>query len=118
MELRRYAGILWRRKFVVIIATLIAVAVVGLGTSLMPPTYSASSVVRVAVNRGSNYAELNYADRLMSTYVYLLKSRPYLQQVIDKLGLATDPKGLQGAIDVQALPNSELIRITADSLRC
>jgi len=47
MEIRWYADILQRRKWVVVLTTFMAVAVAGLGSYLMTPVYSASTVVRI-----------------------------------------------------------------------
>jgi polysaccharide biosynthesis transport protein len=115
MELKRYAEVLWRRKVAVLLTPLITVAIVGLATLLMPPVYSSSAVVRVAHVGDMSYAELTYVDRLIGTYVHLVKTRPYLQQAIERLNLATDTQSLNNAVRVQALPETELIQITANS---
>ncbi|MGE5618690.1 MAG: YveK family protein [Sphingomonadaceae bacterium] len=117
MESGRYALILWQRKWVVLSTLLLTLAVVGLGSFLMVPVYSASATVRIAHGQGgsASFTELMYADRLTNTYVHLLKSRPFLEQVIQRLSLETTPEDLAASVKVEPLANTELIRVRAES---
>ncbi len=114
MELRNYLKILDRRKWVVILTLLATVAVVGLGTLQQRPAYSATATVRVAqASSGSvEYVDYIYAERLMNTYIEMLKSSSTLGQVIAELGLATSPKDLFEQIEASVVPNTELLNIT------
>ena len=117
MEIQRYVRILTGRKWVVIVTTLVTLAVVALGTISMTPLYSASAMVRVATSLGSSstYADLNYAERLIQTYVQLLKSRPFLEQVIERLDLRVRPEAIVDTIKVEALTDTELIKVSVES---
>jgi capsular exopolysaccharide synthesis family protein len=117
MELRRYLQILERRKWIVIIVTAITLLIVGIGTYLATPVYAAFVTVRVAQiqdNSVSSY-DLNYSERLINTYVELVRSRPFLEETIQRLGLDVSADSLGQAIKVEAIPNTELLRITAQS---
>jgi polysaccharide biosynthesis transport protein len=114
MEIRRYTAILNRRKWVIILTAVVTLAVVALGSYRMTPTYSASSMVRIGQVGNPTYTDLNYTERLMQTYVQLLKSRPILEEVIGRLGLAVGPKELSAAFKVEAIANTELIRVTVE----
>jgi succinoglycan biosynthesis transport protein ExoP len=117
MELRRYFEVLNRRKWVILVTTVVTVGVVGLGSYLMTPVYSASAVVRIAQIQDTDvgYYDLSYSERLMNTYVHLLVSRPFLEQVIQTLGLSISPEDLRRRIVVEALANTELLTIAVES---
>jgi succinoglycan biosynthesis transport protein ExoP len=117
MELRRYLQILERRKWIVILVAVVTLLVVGVGTCLATPAYSAFVTVRVAQVQDSSvsYYDLNYSDRLINTYVELVRSRPFLEQTIQRLGLGISAEDLGRSIEVEAIPSTELLRITAES---
>jgi len=114
MEIKEYLKILKRRKWVAILTTLVTVAVVGLGSYLQPPTYVAVATVRIAqASSGSiEYVDYMYAERLINTYIQILKSRPVLEEIIKRLDLPILPSDLAKQIKVEALSNTELLRIT------
>jgi len=83
----------------------------------MTPVYSASTMVRIVQiqDRSIDYFDLNYSVRLMNTYVRVLRSRPFLEEVIQRLDLNTWPGNLARRIEVQVLADTELLEITAES---
>jgi len=119
VEIRRYLQILESRKWVVIVTAIVTLIVVTLGSFRMTRIYSASAMVRVAagLNSSVSYVDLNYSERLIRTYVQLLKSRPFLEEVITRLDLDVGPQNLAGAIKVEPLTDTELIRISVESAR-
>lgn len=117
MDFQRYLDILAKYKAVVAVTILIVVATVGIGSLLTPPSYSASALVRIAERREGavNVSDINYTTRLMNTYVELLKSRPFVSEVGQRLGLNASFDQLAPAISVEPKPDTELIRISAES---
>ena len=117
MELRHYLQILGRRKWVVIVVAAITLLIVGVGIYLTTPVYSASVTVRVAQvqDNSVSYYDLNYSERLINTYVELVRSRPFLERTVERLGLNIPAESLTAAIKVEAIPNTELLRISARS---
>jgi capsular exopolysaccharide synthesis family protein len=116
MEIARYMEILWRRKWLIAATLLATLAVVAFGTARMSPLYSASALVRLTETRTgpASYSDLTYAERLRNTYVQLLESRPVLDAAAQQLGEGYSGEILEEMVDAQALPSTELIRITAD----
>lgn len=114
MEIQKFIEIFRRRKWVAILTVLVTIAVVGLGSYLQQPTYSAVAMVRVAqASSGSiEYIAYMYAERLMNTYIKILKSRPILEEIIQRLDLPILPGDLADQINVEALPDTELLSIT------
>ena len=124
MEMQQYVEILQRRKWVILLTTIMTVAVVGVGSYLTTPIYSASTVVRIAQiqDLSVGYFDLNYSVRLMNTYEHVLKSRPFLEEVVQRLDiniLRLDPnvlpKDLAKRIKVEVLADTELLKITVES---
>lgn len=116
MAIRRFIEVFSRRKWVVILVFAGTVAVVGVGSHMMTPVYSASAVVRIAQTQESTqnlYGALSYADRLMNTYVHLLKTRTFLEETIRRLELEVAASDLTKMVKVEPLANAELLRITA-----
>ncbi len=115
MQTRDYLKTIWRRKWVILIITVVTIAATYLGSAAMTPLSSASTIVRIAQVQDAtvSYYDLGYSERIMNTYVYLLKSHPFLENVISRMNLRLTPRDLERMIDVEVLANSELIRITA-----
>src|SRR5512143_4206290 len=102
MELRKFFNLLWRRKLILLVTTLVTLAVAIVGTRYMTPVYTAATVLRVAVSASGtlNYQDYLYTDRLMNTYVEIAQSEPVAQELSMRLLLARRP-----AIAVRIIPN-------------
>jgi len=113
MELRNYIAILWRRKWVIAVTVAVTVTVTVAGTLMMTPTYEASTTLRVATALGGsvNYTDYRYAELLMNTYTKIATSGPVLEELVHRLGLDEPPQ-----IEVEILPNTELMQITVEDL--
>ena len=116
METRQYLGILWRRKWIIVVTMLAAVGVAILGSYLQQPVFSAAATIRVAQgSRGSiQYVDAMYAERLMNTYRDLLRSRPFLASAIERLSLPTTVEALAKQIKVDVVLDTELLKVTAE----
>jgi succinoglycan biosynthesis transport protein ExoP len=116
MELRSYLSILWRRKLIIGITLLVTLAVVGIGSKLITPTYQASVTLRMATaaRGGLNEVQydLDYTDRLMNTYTHVAESGPVKAELMERFSLPEPP-----VIEVEILANTELLalRVEADS---
>ena len=67
MELQSYFEILWRRKWIVVLVTLLMTAAAVGFNYITTPTYSSATTLRVATTGGNidaARADVNYADRL------------------------------------------------------
>lgn len=117
MELRNYIIIFRRRKWAILITTAVTLLIVGMATLMMTPVYSSSATVRIAQlqDRSVDYFDLNYSTRLINTYVELVRGRPFIEETIQRLGLATNPEDLAESIHAESVPNTELLKITAES---
>ena len=93
MRLSDYAQILWVRKGIILVTSLVTVAVVIIGLLLIPTTYKAVATLRVVPpTRGSSeYVQLLYADRIMNTYVELASSNHVVAELRSRLGYEPCP---------------------------
>jgi len=114
MELRSYLSILRRRLWIVLASIILATGIATAITLLATPQYSATTIVRVLTIGSGSISEarpdINYTDRLVNTYARILTSATVRRQIQDDLGLERIP-----TIAVQAIPSTELIRITAEA---
>ena len=99
----------------------VSVCLVGCiyGLFFQKPLYkSYTTVVLAGSDSGSSASitqtELAVNKNLVDTYAQIVKSRRVLDQVIDELGLDTTYNVLSSQIDVTALNNTEIIKITVD----
>lgn len=109
MDLEKYIKILWRRKWVVLITTLVTTLVVVVGTQFYPLSYEATTTLRVVTSRMGQvtYEDLLYADRLLKTFAEIARTSSVEEELMREYNLKDVPN-----IDAQVLPNSELIRLT------
>ena len=116
MAITNYLQILKRRLWIIILTPLVTAIIVGLGTRLQQPTYVATTTLRVAQAFGGSiaYVDYMYAERLMNTYILILKSRPVLEEVARKLDLSIPPEALAAQIKAEAIANTELLRIVVE----
>ena len=112
MDLKYYLAILNGNKWVILTTVIVTVAVTTLITFMITPIYTASTTLRVATASSSavSYSDYMYADRLMNTYTRISTSGPVLEELANKLNLKSLPE-----IKVEAIPNTELIKITVES---
>ncbi len=109
-ELRKYWGVLMRRKWILIVVTVAAI-LASLGISqMLTPVYESTSTIRVASAAGGqfDYGASMLATRLLNTYVEIANSAPILDELIARLGIAKPPK-----ITVEPVAETELLHISA-----
>jgi capsular polysaccharide biosynthesis protein len=113
MELSAYLEIIRRRLWIIIVTTMVTMLVAISGWLLIPTTFEVSTKLRVEPYTIGDppYAQLVYAERIMNTYVQIASSSPILKEMRGKLNLASDQPA---SIEVEVIPNSELLLITVE----
>ena len=110
MDLSSFLSILWRRRLVVAITTVLALIVTVAGISLITPQYTAATTLRMGTaNTGSSgwvSYDIQYTDRLMNTYKTIVVSKQTAGLVMDQLHLSAPPQ-----ISVSIPANTELMVI-------
>jgi capsular exopolysaccharide synthesis family protein len=111
MKIIDYLKTIWRRKYVILITTGVAMAVIAVGTLVSKSTYTASAILRIATVSGGtvSFTDFPYANTLLNTYQIIITSQPILEAVDKQLNLQST-----SIIKAQIIPNTELIQITVD----
>lgn len=114
MELRDYLAIVWRGKWVVIVLTIVAAASAYMASRLSTPVFEASTTLLVSQARNAraaDYSDILASELLASTYAQMIAKRPVLQGAVTRLELDSDLENLKKAIDVQIIPDTQLIEV-------
>ena len=114
MEIRGYLEVLWRRKWVVLIALSVTTAIVMVGSQRATPTYAATATIRVSPAAGAEftYADYVFGERFRNTYVRLITSKPVLEQVRAHLG--ADAPATIKRIAATPIQDTELIELRVE----
>lgn len=114
MELSSYISILVRRKWLVLICTLLGIAIAVVITLISTPQYKASTTVRVLTIGAGTVTTANpniiYTERLVSTYSRIITGDTIRRQIQQELGLEKKP-----VLTIDTVPGTELIRINAEA---
>ena len=117
MELKQYTALLWRWKWLILLATLLAAGAAYGASRLQVPIYQATTTL--LVNQAPNeqvtdYTAILTSERLARTYAEMLTNRPVLEEVILRLGASTTPDELAKTIDVQLVRDTQLIAVSVE----
>lgn len=116
MELQTYIGILLRRKWIILIITIVSTIVASILSLIATPQYISTATVRVATFGGqgdltdTSKVDINYSQLIMQTYASILTTGKVRSEIRDELGLETFPQ-----LDADLVPNTELMRIRAEA---
>lgn len=124
IDLLHLVKVLWQRAWIVILVTIIAgAAAFSYARFMIEPSYSSSVMMyvnnssfsiassRVSISSG----ELTAAQRLVDTYLVILKSRTTLNEVIRQSGVDYTYEQLSGMISSGAVNGTEIFKITVTS---
>lgn len=109
---------LWHRGWVIIVCMVIG-AGIGFGVSnyLIDPTYS--SKVSMYVNNNTNRTDaalnindINASQKLVATYIEILKSEKVLNKVIEQMESSYTTQQLRKMISASSLNNTEILEVT------
>jgi capsular polysaccharide biosynthesis protein len=120
-SLDKYLDLLMRRKWVFLLPIVISVAGAAAAAlwmpRLTPGEYEATATVRLALAGtslgGSSAIEQSQSAIITNTANYILGTDTTLNAVIEQLGLDTTPANLRRRINVEAVPETEIIEVTA-----
>lgn len=119
IDLLDLLGYYLSRLPLLIAAIVIGALISGLYTSLfIPDKYTATSkmyMVSASSDSVVNLSDLNLGTSLSSDYVELMKSRPVIEDVIEKLELDYTYEQLAGMINLSVVNNTRIVRISVTS---
>jgi len=113
MELRQYWWIIWRWKWLIVLAVVLASASAYVFSSIQTPVYEASTTL--LINEAPSDRISDYTGLLTSlTYVRMLTQRPVLEETINRLDIDISPDVLEENVDVQLVSNTQLITVSIE----
>jgi capsular polysaccharide biosynthesis protein len=124
IDLLKLFSALWRRALVIIlVAVLMAAAVFAYTLMFVSPAYDATASIYVnnsSFSFGSTSfsittSELNASNSLVNTYIYILKSRTTLEDVIAKAELPYSYEQLSGMVTTKAVTGTAAFSVTVRS---
>ena len=120
MELRDYLHVIRARRWVILQAVVIVTVTALVASYLQAPTYEGEAKVLItdrdagAALLGSAISEFSGSpERGLQTQVQLMQVRPIAEETIRELGLQTTPDALLQRVNVSAIGQTNIIRITA-----
>ncbi len=114
MELGDYLDVLYGRRWVILLTFCLAILAATAITLATTPIYVATASIRVSppIIGTVDYAEMLYLDRVINTQIKILTSSPVMDTVASRLNIPRS--GLEQKIKVEAVRNTELIKIVAE----
>ncbi len=119
IDLLDLLGFYLARLPLLIAAILIGALIAGAYTYfVIPDRFTASSrmyMVSASSDSVVNLADLNLGTSISNDYVELMKSRPVLEEVIDKLDLDYTYEQVLGMVSLSVVNNTRIVRISVTS---
>jgi len=115
VDLRRLLMLLWRRKTIVILIMIVAMAVAFFVTSILPTRYTAKSLVLIeteSLNHSSldlqNFmSNMRIDTALVLSEVEVLKSQELGRRVVEKLNMMPEASGDKAAFKTLSVMNAD-----------
>lgn len=117
MELRQFLAVIWKRLWLILLATVLVAGMTYYLSITMTPVYQATTTLHIDVGadpRSDPYSSLVVSERSAKTYVEQMKAPVLLDQVVVSLGLPLTSKELLGMITVEQIRDTQLIRISVE----
>jgi len=116
IDLKEVFAVLWYKKWIIIFSGIIlALLAGGISEFVMPEQYESSTKVYVLNRQASDtvtYSDLQTGSQLMKDYQELAVSRTVLEQAILKLKLSMNTDELTGMLNVSAITDTRILKIT------
>src|SRR4029453_4031865 len=108
MELQTYLAIVWRRKWIILVTTLVCLIGVAIATYFATPIYVSSTTLRGATVGADPISrarpDIEYTLRLMNTYANIVNSRSTSSELMSRLHLNQYP-----TLSVAIIPSTDQI---------
>jgi capsular exopolysaccharide synthesis family protein len=115
MDLTQHFQAIWRRRYVVVLASILVAAAVYAWRSSAPPTYKADALLAVTSGRAAAGEATTQSDVLFlaSTYAQLAKTRPVVQDALTRSGLRIPLSTALLLVSADASNEAGFIRLSA-----
>jgi len=118
MSLRSAVAVVWRRRWFVLLAGLVAAAVALAVSLVQAPSHAATATLLLAEKvpgpslLDTPVSDSSNVDRWMMTQVQLIKQRPNAEAVIGRLSLTESPEDLMERTRVSSVGQTNLAEIS------
>lgn len=110
-------GVLWKRRLTLALTFLATLGAAAAVTFTLPKAYTTVAYVWVSATEtpDSDFEATQLTQVLTRTYAELLDTRNMAEEVAERLPFEASPTSLQGAVEVAAPEQSQLLAIEAES---
>ena len=124
IDLLELAKALWKNILIIaLVAVLFGSAAFGYTAFLIEPEYQATASLYVnnssfslgATNFSISTADLSASNSLVSVYLYILKSRTTMEDVIKEAGLSYTPEQVSGMVSAKGINSTGAFEVTVTS---
>ncbi|MBC8509806.1 MAG: polysaccharide biosynthesis tyrosine autokinase [Anaerolineales bacterium] len=119
IEIRQYISLFQKWAWLLAITTILASVGMYVYDKQQTPIYQASTTIMVVEppnTQTSVVADYLGSDRLVNTYSELFKTRPLLEEVIQRLGLDMSSGALERNIDVELRTETKLLELNVKDI--
>ena len=108
-------GILWDGKWWILAAATLAAVVAGVVAGLLPPTYRASTLIRVVAQTGGGSGQdvVLASNSVASQYAELVDSGPVVAAAAERLGVP--PREIGDALSAGTVSGQNIVRVSAEA---
>lgn len=115
IDVREIIGVLMHRIWIILISAIAGGLIFGLVSAyLITPKYTSTSKIYILANSGSvvSIADLQIGSSLASDYEELIKSRPVVEAVAEKLNLDITYGEMLECVNITNKENTRIVQIT------
>ncbi len=118
-SLQDLIAVIVKRLVLIVLCTSVGlVSFYIMSTYMTKPIYTAYVQLYVNPNEAAtaDINELNYAQKVINTYVHFLRTKTFFRQVIEEGNLNYSPEALQGMTVIDQVGNTEIFQISVSSI--
>ena len=123
VDVKRLAGAVWNRKWLILLVAILGAVVMGAVTIfMMTPKYQSSAMFYVnnyaqaaEGNASITSSDITASKDLVESYIVILKTRASLEEVIDYSGVDLRYEDLEDMLDASAVNSTEIFEVVVTS---
>lgn len=123
IDLMALAKALWKNILVIALAAVLVGSLAFARTAQRPPQYQATASMFINSNNVSlgslsaaiSASDLNTSNSLINAYLYIMKSRTTMEEIIQEANLSYTPERLSGMISARSVNNTAALEVTVTS---